>query len=182
MTEDMFGGLHRNDEMKRAEQSGWSRKKTKSADRNKGLAAEALLRSLDGCHWVSRNSPQSALDTADFVRHVPPTHMSAWSSSVPSGPRRQTSFSGFRRRCVSSQVRRPYFLRTFQAISECGCKRISLTLRVLQCCNAGVGPSPARLRVQLVSPPDWRCRSRLQSVRRCSCSGSELSPSGCSCG
>src|SRR5690242_922407 len=71
MTEDMFGGLHRNDEMKRAEQSGWSRKKTKSADRNKGLAAEALLRSLDGCHWVSRNSPQSALDTADFVRHVP---------------------------------------------------------------------------------------------------------------
>src|SRR5690242_18199513 len=71
MTEDMFGGLHRNDEMKRAEQSGWSRKKTKSADRNKGLATEALLRSLDGCHWVSRNSPQSALDTADFVRHVP---------------------------------------------------------------------------------------------------------------
>src|SRR5690348_5718317 len=78
MTEDMFGGLHRNDEMKRAEQSGWSRKKTKSADRNKGLAPEALLRSLDGCHWVSRNSPQSALDTADFVRHVPelPGHIS----------------------------------------------------------------------------------------------------------
>lgn len=82
MTEDMFGGLHRNDEMKRAEQSGWSRKKTKSADRNKGLAAEALLRSLDGCHWVSRNSPRSALDTADFVRHVPEFPMQTRSSGI----------------------------------------------------------------------------------------------------
>lgn len=98
MTEDMFGGLHRNDEMKRAEQSGWSRKKTKSADRNKGLAAEALLRSLDGCHWVSRNSPQSALDTADFVRHVPMFPGLGKQGNKPLGPRVRASLNYRRRR------------------------------------------------------------------------------------
>lgn len=65
----MFGGLHHNDERKRAEHPVRAEKEKTLTGEN--LAAEVLRRSTHGCRWRSPKSMQVALDTADFVRHVP---------------------------------------------------------------------------------------------------------------
>ena len=69
MTEDMFGGLHQRDEVKRTKQSGWSTKK--NGDPNKVLAAQIAAALRHGCLHKNQKTYGIALDTADFVRHVP---------------------------------------------------------------------------------------------------------------
>jgi hypothetical protein len=65
----MFGGPHHNDEQKRAEPSGESRKnKTLLGEK---LAIQVLLRLRHGCQLGSKKTLPIALDAADFVRHVP---------------------------------------------------------------------------------------------------------------
>lgn len=86
MTEDMFGGLHQRDEVKRTKQSGWSTKKNR--DPNKVLAAQIAAALRHGCLHKNQKTYGIALDTADFVRHVPDCQrcadVASWETSLVS--------------------------------------------------------------------------------------------------
>ena len=68
MTEDMFGGPHHEDEVKRTEHRVGARK-TEPRPR-KVLVAEIATALMQGCLDKNKKTYGFALDTADFVRHV----------------------------------------------------------------------------------------------------------------
>src|SRR5277367_304870 len=66
----MFGGPHHSDAVTWAEQFGWS-EKNRTTIPGESLAARSAAAPTEGCLQKNQKPYQIALDTADFVRHVP---------------------------------------------------------------------------------------------------------------